>query len=77
MRCGSHDESILHCLHDCRKARLIWSLLGKSKDQCMMDQDHVSWLKSLAAKEDAYLWCAIIWQIWHSQNAKFLGGEII
>ena len=62
-RCGDGEQTVLHCLRECRKAKSIWNLMGSLNDMCMDEQDQVVWLKKLASKDNAHFWCATVWWI--------------
>ena len=70
-----NEESVLHYLQDCRKARHIWNLIGRNHDPRFLDPDLVAWLRWLANKEDSKLFCAMVLWIWWSHNAEVLGDQ--
>ena len=68
------EETILHCLHECRKARHIWHMMGKDDDH-LFTSDTVLWLHGLANRDDSNMMCATLWWVWRCRNAEVLGDD--
>ncbi|KAJ1417617.1 Ribonuclease H domain [Sesbania bispinosa] len=69
-RCTIQPESIIHCLRDCSKARLIWDRLGFTTQPHFFDHDLIYWLKKHAKHSSEILFLATIWWIWRWRNKE-------
>ncbi|KAJ1376166.1 Ribonuclease H domain [Sesbania bispinosa] len=69
-RCTIQPESIIHCLRDCSKARLIWDRLGFTTQPHFFDHDLMHWLKKHAKHSSEILFLATIWWIWLWRNKE-------
>ncbi|KAJ1377582.1 Ribonuclease H domain [Sesbania bispinosa] len=82
-RCGESEESILHCLRDCFKAKEIWDAFGYSQRSSFYLSTLASdWVRD-NVKEDGISFLAILWKIWCARNQDTFdqketsGGETI
>ena len=74
-RCGANDETILHCLRDCRFSKSIWFKLGFT-DQIFFTEDNAhNWIKNKASGRRYSIFFAGIWWTWRHRNLMRLNHE--
>ncbi|XP_057438018.1 uncharacterized protein LOC130730125 [Lotus japonicus] len=62
--CHDGDETVLHCLRDCRVAKELWNRVGfAAANPLFLVQDQHVWLRELLGDSDP-LASAAIWWIW-------------
>lgn len=66
--CGSNEESLLHTLRDCSRARRIWSLLRFANGLFLQPSDSFLWLKDNASGENGIFFVITRWFIWKAKN---------
>ena len=75
--CNKQEESIVHCLRDCEKAKKMQDLLREGLHESFQGMDARQWLRGLANRDDNILCYTTIWWIWRSRNAEVMNSQII
>jgi len=67
-RCGDEDETILHCVRDCRFSKRIWHAIGFSDTIFFSDQNAYNWVNVAATGSRGMCFLAGLWWVWHHRN---------
>jgi len=67
-RCGDHEESLFHCVHDCKFSKVIWQKIGFSSHRFFSSNLMAAWLKEGAYSSRSTLFLAGLWWIWRHRN---------
>ncbi|MBA0608741.1 hypothetical protein Godav_020928, partial [Gossypium davidsonii] len=73
-RCGSEEETLMHALKDCPKARAV--LIHGGFDNALLDGSYwrcVDWIEDVARSLDKKAlsdFVTVLWNIWNSRNNK-------
>jgi len=63
-RCGEQEETILHCLRDCRFSSSIWFNLGSTDQTFFSDSVVHNWIKYNASGNHPSTFLAGLWWTW-------------
>ena len=74
-RCGEQDETIRHCLRDCRFSSSIWFNLGFTDQAFFSDSVAHSWIKNNANGNRPSTFLADLWWKWRHRNLMCLNHE--
>lgn len=74
-RCEEHEETVFHCIRDCRFSRAIWSRLGFNDPDFFAADCVVDWLKELTQGSNSIAFSAGLWWSWRYRNAMCLSNE--
>jgi len=74
-RCGEDNETLMHCLHDCRFSTNIWINLGFSAQEFFSKGIAHIWIKNNAAATRSSLFLAGLWWTWRHRNSMCLNQE--
>lgn len=74
-RCGENEETILHCLRDCRFSSDIWHNLGFITQEFFTESCAYNWLKNNANGTRPSTFLAGLWWTWRHRNLMCLNHE--
>ncbi|CAJ2643293.1 unnamed protein product [Trifolium pratense] len=74
-RCGTHDETFLHCVRDCNFSRPIWQHLGFISPNFFYSTDVHEWLKFGSSGSQISAFSAGVWWAWRHRNLMCLQNE--
>lgn len=69
-RCGAIQETILHALRDCSKARVVWNSFNFTQLQQFDCDDLHGWIKIHAMGAHGILFLVVCWFIWQARNEE-------
>lgn len=75
--CPGVNETLLHCVRDCPRARRVWEKLGFGDNSFFQVMDAKSWLKQGATGSNDKLFIACVWWCWKARNAYCFNNEVI
>ncbi|KAJ1401975.1 Ribonuclease H domain [Sesbania bispinosa] len=75
-RCMNHSESIIHCLRDYTKAKVVWDRLGFSTKPSFFNHNLFSCLRKFARGKSEILFLATIWWIWRWRNKEVFDADV-
>ena len=76
-RCSDFDETVFHCIRDCRFSKHIWQHLGFS-DSSFFSADSVrNWILDELNGSRAILFAAGLWWVWRYCNSMCLNTKTI
>jgi len=74
-RCGENEETVLHCIWDCRFSSVIWQKLGFINQEFFSENCAHNWLKNNANGIRPSTFLAGLWWIWRHRNLMCLSHE--
>ncbi|KAK2368688.1 hypothetical protein QL285_081866 [Trifolium repens] len=74
-RCGTQDESFLHCIRDCEFSHSLWNHIGFNNLEFFSNSDAYDWLKLGATGSQSLLFSAGVWWCWRHRNLVCLNNE--
>ncbi|XP_024634865.1 uncharacterized protein [Medicago truncatula] len=74
-RCGDFEETIFHCVRDCKFSRFIWQHLGFSDHSFFAAVCVRDWIKDGLNGANSILFAASLWWIWRHRNSMCLSDE--
>jgi len=74
-RCGEQEETILHCLRDCRFSSGIWLNLGFTDQTFFSESDAHSWIKRNVVGNHPSTFLSGLWWTWQHRNLMCLSHE--
>jgi len=75
LRCGEDEESILHCLRDCRFSSQSWLQLGFADNGFFNEGTAHNWIKTHATRALSSLFLAGLWWTWRHHNSMCLSND--
>ena len=76
-RCGDFDETVFHCIHDCRFSKHIWQHLGFSDSSFFLADSVRNWILDELNGLRAILLAASMWWVWRYCNSMCLNTKTI
>lgn len=69
-RCGSDQETIIHTLRDCSKARVVWAKLPFHDEADFYSLDCLEWINHYMSQSQNSLFATACWIIWKARNSE-------
>jgi hypothetical protein len=69
-RCGAAEETILHTLRDCPKAKRIWDMMRFSGSQIFLVSSCYDSFTHCASEKNGQLFLISCWYIWKARNEE-------
>ncbi|XP_024642167.1 uncharacterized protein [Medicago truncatula] len=76
-RCGENDETLFHCLRDCRFSKVVWEKIGFFNHNFFSTNAVHIWLHDGASSSCSTLFLSGLWWIWRQRNLMCLGNETL
>jgi len=76
-RCGDFEETMFHCICDCRFSRTIWQHIGFTDNSFYFSSSVEEWIKEGLKENLTNLFATSLWWIWRNRNASCLNNETI
>ena len=74
-RCGDHEESLLHCIRDCRHSKIIWHIVGFLSHDFFYTTCPTEWIRNGTNSPHSTLFLATLWWVWRNRNLMCLNNE--
>lgn len=74
-RCRENEETILHCIRDCRFSLIIWHKLGFMNQDFFSDRCAHNWIRTNANGTRSSTFLAGLWWTWRHRNLMCLSHE--
>lgn len=74
-RCGVHEDTLFHCIHDYMISRTIWLHLGYTDPSFIAYDCVVGWLKDGTKGSNAITFLAGLWWSWRCRNSMCLNND--
>jgi hypothetical protein len=74
-RCAEHEESLFHCIRNCKFSNIVWHKIGFNSPDCFLTSTIIDWIKKGISSHHSNIFLAGLWWIWRHRNLMCLNNE--